>query len=468
MILLAALAGAVGSLAFAPVEIWPAMPLSILGLLLLRPRRHAWRIGYAYGLGFFLPLLHWSGTYVGWFPWVALALLQAAFIAPVAVFIARIRQAHVLAFAVASAAAWTLQEAIRSRIPWGGFGWGRIAFSQVDAPYAPVVMLGGAPLLTFAVVFACALLARRAALHFAVTGVLLFVAVANAPSLSGVREIASVRVAVVQGNVPRLGLDFNAQRQAVLENHLRTSAAIARGSADLVVWPENASDIDPLDDPSVRSRIDRLVNGMRAPLILGAVLRDEGQLLNAAIAWRPESGAGERYIKRRLAPFGEFMPLRPLAERLVPEAKRVTDFTPGRQIVLFDVGPTARVGTLICFEVLYDDLGRDLVRAGANLLIAQTNSATFGTSPESQQQLQMTRLRAMEHRRAIASASTAGISAMVDPTGRVVAETAFFTSEVLTERLPVMQGQTPSDRFGGGIEWLLASLILVPLLRRRT
>lgn len=459
----AALAGAIASLGYAPMQWWVAVPASIAFLiaLLSKDLKSASAQGLAYGLGFFLPLLHWSGTFVGALPWVALALVQAVFLAPVAPAISWARSRHGARVAVLVAPPiWVAMEAIRARFPWGGFGWGRVAFSQVDAPYATLAALGGAPLLSFVTVWVAAALAHRRLTYVLAVSVaivaLVLLADRTGPEVSSAAQ--SLKVAAVQGNVPRLGLDFNAQRMAVLNNHIAATQTLS-GEVDLVVWPENASDIDPLDDPEVRARIDRLAESVDAPILVGAVLRDDGRLLNAALWWTP-SGVTDRYVKRRLAPFGEYMPLRGIAERLVPEARRVVDFTAGDRATLFEVEGQS-VGTLICFEVLYDDLARDLVHDGATLLVAQTNSATFGTSPESAQQLQMTRLRAIEHRRSIASAATSGISALIDPRGQVIAESEFFTQAVLTAELPLVQGRTVSDRIGG---WAEAGLITLPIM----
>lgn len=464
-----AAAGVVGSLAFAPVQWWPMMLVSLVVAIASFSGRWSTALlqGWVYGLGFFLPLLHWSGTYVGSIPWLALAAVQAALLAPVAIAIAwaKRRSATPHRVLICIPAIWIAVEAVRSRFPWGGFGWGRVAFSQVDAPYALTVALGGAPLLSFLTVLVATAVAVRQWRSLAVvTAGLAILTITSNLTLPAASD-NPLRVAVVQGNVPRLGLDFNAQRQAVLNNHIEATDMVDPASVDLILWPENASDIDPLDDPAVRSRLDRLSQTKQAPILLGAVLRDKGDLLNAALLWTPE-GAGTQYVKRRLAPFGEFMPLRTLAEAVVPEARRVVDFRPGDEAVLFEVD-RKRVGTMICFEVLYDDLARELVTAGASVLVAQTNSATFGTSPESYQQLQMTRLRAMEHHRAIASASTSGISALIDQRGRVLAQSEFFTQQVLTGTLSAVSGRTLSARLNGWPEAILITLPFMAFIWRR-
>jgi apolipoprotein N-acyltransferase len=118
----------------------------------------------------------------------------------------------------------------------------------------------------------------------------------------------------------------------------------------------------------------------------------------------------------------------------------------------------ATVADVICFEVAYDGLVRDVVRAGGDLLVVQTNNATFGRSGEAVQQLAMTRLRAIEHGRATVQVSTVGVSAIVRPDGTVVEDTRLFTRDVLVARVPLLDGRTLADRLGGWPEALLCLL----------
>lgn len=442
-----AAAGLLGAAAFEPLAIWPLMiaSIAILSWSVRRSERPA-VVGLIYGLAFFLPLLKWSGTYVGALPWLALSLLQAAFFVPAAVAIARLQSPWLIG------AVWVALEALRSRIPWGGFGWGRVAFSQADSPVAILATLGGAALVTYAIVVVASTFSVK---RFAGLFILLLIPVAHA--LAPNTGYEQIKVAVVQGNVPRLGLDFNAQREAVLKNHLTVTARIPRASVDLVVWPENASDVDPY---SVSDQIQEVVDAIDAPVLVGGIPRINGNLYNASILWRPNTGPASAYFKQDLAPFGEYMPLRPLAERLVPEAKRVEDFTAGRSLVLHHVDNTT-VGSIICFEILNDGLVRRAVTSGADLLAVQTNSATFGTSSESAQQLGVTRLRAIEFARPIASVSTSGISALITSKGEVLNRSGIFEQRVLTNSLKLVSGQTISAQIGG---WGELGLILLPWL----
>ena len=278
-----------------------------------------------------------------------------------------------------------------------------------------------------------------------------------------------VQVAVVQGNVPRLGLGFNAQRAAVLANHAEATRELAADvragrvpAPDVVIWPENASDIDPFEDAAAYDLIDEAVQDVGVPVLVGAVLQGPGDgVSNTGIVWDPETGPGERYVKRHPVPFGEYIPFRSLVRQVTDKVDLVPrDFVAGTDVGVLDVGPV-RVGDVICFEVAYDDLVRDVVTGGGSVIVVQTNNATFGRSGETAQQLAMGRLRAVEHGRAVLVAATSGISAVIAPDGRTVDSAPVFTREVLSAQVPTRTGTTLATRLGAAPELLLAGLAVV-------
>jgi apolipoprotein N-acyltransferase len=294
-----------------------------------------------------------------------------------------------------------------------------------------------------------------------------------------------VTVAIVQGNVPRMGLDFNEQRKAVLDNHVRATIDLAgrvsrdeSPQPDLVIWPENASDIDPLVNGDARASIDAAANTIQAPILVGAVLRGPGEneSRNAGIVWLPDTGDDQMYLKRHPVPFAEYMPLRPIVE---PIAKMITnqakllrtDFVAGSTPGVLTMGP-AKIGDVICFEVAYDELVREVVTNGADLIAVQTNNATFDVA-EASQQLAMVRLRAVEHGRDSLMASTVGISGFVTADGTVHQPSQFNTESVEVRELHTADGSTTlATRLGAWPEAALtlvavAGIILAVVLRRR-
>jgi len=482
----AVLAGTLLFLAFPPVAAPWLAPVGVAVLTLVcrgvSVRRGA-LLGMTTGLALFLPLVEWTATIAGPPALVALALLEAAYLALLGAALPVVQRLR--GWPAWTALLWVLSEALRSRTPFGGFPWGRLAFSQGDSLLTPWAALGGAPLVSAVVAvlggaLAWAVLAVRARPLAAVAGLAAaaVAAVVGAAAVPVPTSGEQVRVALVQGNVPRLGLDFNAQRAAVLANHVdatRELAADVRAGRtprpDLVVWPENASDIDPFTDPAAFAAIDGAVQAIGVPVLVGAVLDGPGEKIsNAGIVWDPETGPGQRYLKRHPVPFGEYIPLRSLVGRVTSKVDLVPrDFHAGDEVGVLDVGPV-RLGDVICFEVAYDDLVRDVVTGGGRLVVVQTNNATFGRSAQTSQQLAMGRLRAVEHGRAVLVAATSGISAVIAPDGRLVESAPVFTREVLTASVPTRTDRTLATRLGALPELLLSGLAVAAVLvaRRRS
>jgi apolipoprotein N-acyltransferase len=461
-------------LAFPDHDIWWLAPLGV-ALFAVAARgqraRTAALLGGLTGLAYFLPLLRWSGVYVGTLPWLALSVLESLYVASLGLalpFAWRTRFAP-----VAIAGLWVAQEAVRDRTPYGGFPWARLAFSQDNAPTLHLAALGGAPLVTFAVGLAGALLAvavihvRLPALGagLGVAGVAVMACGLLVPLPTGGR---SIQVAGVQGDVPKAGLDFDTQRAAVLDLHAKGTQQLAaqvaagtRPQPDVVIWPENASDLDPYQEADARDTIQAAVAASGAPTLVGSVLDSPpGRLSNVSIVWDPHAGPGEQYVKRHPVPFGEYIPDRGFFRHFSDKIDLVPrDFVAGHQVGELQLGP-AKVGIAICFEVAYDNLLRDAVDHGAQLLVVQTNNATFGYTDEAAQQLAMSRLRAVEHGRAVAHISTVGISALIAPDGRVLQETQLFTRALLQAALPLRSSTTVADRLGA---WTELALVLLGL-----
>jgi apolipoprotein N-acyltransferase len=497
-------AGGALLLAFPPFALWWLAPV---GVALLAVAVHRRRLRTGFGLGMlsglvlFVPLLSWTQIVGGLVPWLLLAVLEAAFVGLVGAagaWVAPLADRYRWAWPLVTGLLWVGQEALRDRVPFGGFPWGRLAFSQPDSPVLRLAVLGGAPLVTFAVALAGGLLAlagwRLAAWGFAgsrraavstlgwrpvaamaapLLGAALVVLAGLAIPLSRPSGPA-VTVAVVQGNVPRMGLEFNAQRRAVLDNHvtatLDLAQRVAAGQAprpDLVVWPENSSDIDPLipDDADARAQINRAADAIGVPILVGTLLEGPGyHLRNVSIVWKPGSGPQSPiYVKQHPVPFAEYIPLRSVARMVTDKVDLVrNDFVPGDRPGVLDTGP-ATVADAICFEVAYDNLVRSGVTGGGQLITVQTNNADFNTA-EARQQLAMVQLRAIEHGRDGLMASTVGVSAFVTADGRVLDATRLNTRAVLVRQLHLGQGRTLATAIGPLPEYVLAGLAFAVLV----
>jgi apolipoprotein N-acyltransferase len=449
------------------------------------------------GVVFLVLLLTWLVN-VAWYAWAALAGAEAALFAVAA--IALVPLLRLRAWPLAVAGWWVAQEALRDRWPYGGVPWGRLAMSQAEAPTAGWAAIGGPPLLTFVVALAGACLAY---LVITLLGWTRPGSAGREPSgrlarfggpraLAAAVAVAAVAVAIagdlawrwtpgpgptavvaaVQGNVPHArNLPKQLRATTVTANHADATIAFAdqvqKGrlpAPNLVIWPENSTDIDPSQSLSTYQTIATAVNAVNAPVLVGAVL--QGPQRNAGQLWLPGRGPVQVYIKRQLVPFGEFIPFRSLLDKFtsLPNLQPV-NFTPGHRAVAFNVG-RIRLGDVICWEVGFDNLVRSEVRAGANLLTVQTNDADFeldGQMGETLQQLAMARIDAISTGREVVVVSTTGISAFVAPDGTVTAATRTWHRAVIEQRVPLVSALTPADRIGAWPELAIVGLTILAL-----
>ena len=426
-LVVAALGGLALAASFPPFGIWPfavAGPALLVVALHGRSTRGSLLAGLIFGLAFFLPLISWLVN-VAWYAWAGLAIAEAVIFAVLTLgqrLLLRLRF-----WPAAVAGWWVATEGIRDRWPWA-FPWGRLAMSQADAPDARWMAIGGAPWLTFLLALAGALIAwaglrvlasrRDAAIPLlTAAGTAGLVLAIGLVPVDPAGHVPTARVAAIQGDVPRArNLPQQLNDMAVTANHAAATLKLAdqvraghQPRPDIVLWPENSTDIDPSEDPAIYDEIQQAVSAVGRPVLVGEVLdnprRNVGQL------WTPGGGPGELYVKRQLVPFGEYIPLRGFISTFssLPSLQPV-NFTPGTKAVVFPVGPI-RLGDVICYEVGFDPLVRSEVSAGANLLTVQSNDADFeidGQSGESTQQVAMARLRAVESDRAVVYVSTTG------------------------------------------------------------
>jgi apolipoprotein N-acyltransferase len=474
---------------FAPLAWWP---LAVVGTaaILLAARGQSWRgglaIGFAAGLGEFVPLIAWLHV-VTPLAWIALALIEAVYLAVLGCGLAMV-VGRLPGWPLWTACLWVGEELVRDRWPLGGFGWGRLAFSQGNTPFTGYAALGGAPAVTFAIALSAGLLAlavltvgthagRGSLVSFA--GVMAGVAVVAAIGvpllgLAVPRHTAgkTVQVAVIQGNVPHPGTHFLGRAEDVLNNHLAETAVLAAkvkagelARPQLVLWPENASDVDPFEDPKAYAEIQAAATGLGVPILVGAVLQDgPNNASNTGIVWDPVSGPGERYTKRHLVPFGEYIPFRGLISHLTSLTTLVPqNFLPGHRVGTLTVGP-ATIADVMCFEVAFDEQVRDGVTHGGQMIVVQTNNATYMHTAETQQQLAMSQLRAVEHGRSVVVAATSGISAVIAPDGRVLAKTAELTPAIIDRPVVLRSSLTIADHLGATPEWVVGILGMLSVI----
>jgi apolipoprotein N-acyltransferase len=454
--------------------------------------------GFLFGLAFYLPLLPWISGLVGAFPWIMLSVVQALF--PALFGLAAVAVRRLSGWPFWFAALWAAQEWLKSTVPFGGFPWGVVGFSQTNGPLLTIAQFGGAPLLSFAVALIGFSLAAITFEVFkwwrhnddshtaappavvlpgvCISAVLLGTALAwphVRQSGVGARDDPAITVAAVQGNVPRLGLEFNSQRRAVLDNHVRETLQLSddvhAGRAPqpmVVIWPENSSDIDPLVNQDARDEINTAATAINAPILVGGVVAAPGYSpanpvsTNSVIVWNPGTGPADRHDKQIVQPFGEYLPWRSFFSHLSQYADRAGYFVPGTGNGVVNAAGVP-VGVTTCWEVIFDRAARESVQNGAQLLAVPANNATF-TRAMSEQQLAFAKLRAVEHDRYVVVAGTTGISAVIAPDGRELARTEFFEPAYLDTQVRLKTQLTPATRWGPIVQGVLVVLGVAALI----
>ncbi|MFC7880154.1 apolipoprotein N-acyltransferase [Isoptericola sp. NPDC057391] len=493
-------------------------------------------VGLVAGLTFWLPHIWWANFATDTLPWVALSVLETMFLAAFGSLWTWARRwgwvrRHAVAQAAVFAVLFVAVEQWRSEIPFGGFPWGRLAWAMAGAPTGRAAWLGGTTLVSLLVAAAGVLLAlavgrllrtpwrdaRRRARSAAGAAVFVLAAAAlvTAPLLlplahdpgtrevtdaddpgragtvvdagTGTAEAGVLRAGAVQGNVSEPGEGSFANRAEVLNNHLDGTYAIADEQAagafgdqpgdavDVVLWPENGSDLDPQTTPEVGEAIDDAATAVGAPILVGAQeYPDTGGRYNVALLWEPGQGVTQRYAKQHPAPFGEYIPIRSFVRLFSAQVDRVTtDMIAGTEPAVVELpvdgaaigrdagATTVPMATVICFEVAYDEIVRDAVQRGAQVLVVPTNNASFGYTAESTQQLAMTRLQAITTGRAAVQVSTVGVSGVVAPDGTLVARTQLFTPDHWVADLPLRTELTPAVRAGYWPGWAVGAVAVV-------
>lgn len=411
--MVAAFAGVLFAFSFEPIGLWFLAPISYaIFLRICQKGVNLYRSTFLFGFISSAITLWWAGKYVGLIPLALLALLHGLFYLPLGL-LGRYTT-NIFWFIPALLAI----EELRSIFPFSGFSWMRISFSQADAPYASVISIGGALLLSAWVLTISAMVAKfRKNFAFPLLLVVLLPLLLN----NSYSSQAKVSFIGIQGNTPSVGLTFNDRAEAVFNLHLAETRKADIDRADVIIWPENAIDVDPFANTKVRESIESLTSTLKIPLIAGAITRQSGQLENVSLMYDESGEVVSYYSKQYLTPFGEYMPLRPIARIISPYVDDVVDFNVGKRVDNHIVDGF-NLAPVICYELLSDSLVQKAAES-SEALVVQTNSATFADTSESAQQLQITRLRAIENAREIVSVSTIGISAHIGINGEIISKT---------------------------------------------
>lgn len=486
---LGVLAGLIGLYVFPTENIWVLAPLIPALTFLAVLGAGFWKavfVGFISGQVFYVSHIEWIALYLGPVPLFALSTLVSLYSALAAGIIAWIwkkigkSDGSSLKMAILLAAIWTAREFGSGNFPYGGFPWSRLSMTQSESFLGNWVWWGGMSLLSFVIALLGALLAltikNKGAipkLSFALVAIGLLLVPLITPIGLTTAQSGAKTIAAVQGDA-NAGLFSNVTPGTILKNHADATELVLEQEKeiDLLVWPENASDLDPLRYPEARAVIEKIAQEVDAPFTFGTVTRRADESFNSTILWLPETGPVDFYDKRQPVPFAEYAPDREFWRMFAPE---LVDMIPrgysfGVRDGIYEIDDFT-AGTLICFEIAEDWILRDLTHSGAEVILSQTNNADFGYSDETFQQAGIARLRAIETGRTVVNISTVGQSAIYLPDGKVLSEVQWYTPAAMVEEVPLFSGLTPAMYIGTLFDWVnLVNVLLVLIairLRRR-
>lgn len=468
-------------LAFPAVSAWPLAFIGVFLLLWSLVGRNAWSsllVGLVGGAFFWGPLIYWLTLYLGPVPWLGLAGIQTVYVGLFAMAMAVVlnrgakrwqsARQRLLFVPIIIAGLWTAREGIAAVWPYGGFAWGRLAQSQSDSVFAPIVAWIGTAGLSFVIAWFAAFtleLVRTGNLRRLGGAVIIAaILVAAFPRFSVATE-GSLRVAAVQGNTKSGLFDRVEPGQNVID-HTETTLAYVKNPVDLVIWPENAADLDPLRAEQSAKILDYLSTKYRSPFIVGTITTPkDGVYFNSSLVWQAGKGVIAQYDKIHPVPFAEYMPNRDFFHALAPDlVDMVThDYSFGTRSNVVNVNGV-NLGLSICFDIVDDQQIYDLAAAGAQVIVAQTNNADFGYSEESVQQLAIARLRAIESGRTVVNISTVGVSAIIRPDGTIQSSLPAHQRGAMTQDVTLSSTSTPAMVIGRSVEVLVSALGVIGFL----
>jgi apolipoprotein N-acyltransferase len=419
------------------------------------------RLSWPEAAGVFIALMLYLGAYAGLFS-AGLALLA--------------RRRGAATALLAAPALWAGLELVRGRA-FSGLPWSVLGATQQPHPILiQVADLGGVTAVSLVV--ACgnaavtwAILSRRegvpssnlrGSMRWAgiLVAVPLLAVVYGAVRLAWMpEESGRIRVGLIQGNVPQDEKWQAAERMKILDTHLEATREAAARGAGLVVWPESSVPLPLTSSETYRTLLEALARSLEIDLLVGSVHYDdvgaEGRVVyNSAFLMKGGRGdrSGFRYDKIHLVPFGEYVPLRAWLGPVGKMVEEAGDFSKGKGPVIFQ-GGGARLGPFICFEAIFPSLVRRFTVEGAQVLVNLTNDAFLGDTAGPRQHLALAAMRTVENRRWMVRAANTGISAVVDPAGRIVGSTPYGTRQVLVTEVGLVDSPTLYAVVGDLVGW---------------
>jgi apolipoprotein N-acyltransferase len=460
----------------------------------------SFKLGFLTGFAFFLGILYWIIVAVhtyGNVPFILSGLILLLLVAYLSLFIGAftfltrlIQMRSGIQTILFTPILWVALEYLRSFL-LTGFPWAYLGHSQyLNLPFIQMADITGVYGLSFVIVSVNA--ALFAVLHqwpkraFPYKEVIITVLILLGFLIYGyvkmrhvdrmVTRSPSLKVGLVQGNIDQ-SIKWNESFQLeTLKIYRRLSMRVAEDKPDLIIWPETATPFFFQDAKGYQPIVLEIPEEANAFLLFGTPFYrvEEGKVnyYNSAFLVSPSKQLIGRYDKIHLVPFGEYIPLKKLLFFIESSlGEGIGNFKPGKGILTLSL-PQGKFGVLICFEIIFPDLCRRFVKGGADFLVTITNDAWFGRTSAPFQHLSIATFRAIENRVFIARAANTGISAFIDPKGKIVKEGDIFTEEAMNGTIRIMKEKTFYTLYGDVFAWICSGFSIFflfhALIRKKT
>ncbi|HOO00146.1 MAG TPA: apolipoprotein N-acyltransferase [Syntrophales bacterium] len=453
-----------------------------------RTEKEAFRLGWLGGLVGHLGIMYWIATVVvtyGYLPpavGVGAVFLLSLYLSLYTAFFAwgcAWSTRRGVPLAAAAPPLWVLGEFVKSKV-LTGFPWENLGCSQyLYPPLIQIVEYTGVYGLSFIVVLVNALLfaalvsgatrvgralAYLGAVSFLLASLTVFGLWRMETVQEAVRKAPEREMSLIQGNVDQSVKWDPRYQQATMATYTGLTRAHAPRPGGVIVWPETAVPSFFQDVDDIHRAMIALARETGAWLLFGSPSYKEEEnrrtLYNSTYLLRPDGSLAARYDKVHLVPFGEYVPLRrlfPFMGKMVPG---VGDFGTGPDYRPLDMDGVA-VGVLICYEGIFPEAARRYRQNGAEILVNITNDAWFGETSAPYQHLSMTVFRAVENRLFLARGANTGITAIIDPLGRITARTGLFRTEALKGRVKLMKSETFYVKHGDVFAFVCIALSVI-------
>ena len=475
---------------------WVALIPLLIALEESSPRE-AFRVGLTCGITGYAFILYWLNIVFvryGHLPWSVsipvylLLVLWLAMFYGLSTWIARLGELAGIKAAFTLPIAWVAFDFIRSFL-FSGFAWAMLGHSQFRTlPLIQIADLAGVYGITLLIVLANIVLHRAlravsgAGVPYPVKSALILLILLLGTLFYGFNRLnASVtpdskplRVALIQGNISQDVKWSPAFRERTVDTYERLTRDAAKGGVDLIVWPESAVPFFFQDEPLQAERIRNLARETNAYLLFGSPAHElrngRSTFLNSAFLISPGGETVGRADKLHLVPLGEYIPLGNILTFINKLVVGIGDFSPGEKAVPLDIGST-KLGIQVCYEVIFPELARQYVQAGARVLVAITNDAWFGRSSAPYQHLAISTFRAIETRTPLIRAANTGVTAIVDQNGHIRTMTALFVEAYRTGDIQPGSGRSLYLTIGDAPAWLCvlltAGIALLAWIKRK-